>query len=163
MNKSNLARQIISILMLLPSLEGTSISAEIASCRNLKGSSYFHYSGLAAKNQTGWQNDAITGGLTTLQRLEDGKYDIVIVDVRNKIISLRQDGGDVLLVRRGATDATFLHLNPGMTIEIYTFWTDRDGYHKFDLLQSKGGDGMLIHKSSVMIGDCDPINFELMK
>lgn len=85
-------------------------SVEIASCRNPKGHAFFH--------DQGWQQDGITGGLTTLQKLDDGKYDISIVDKRNKIISFRQDGGEILLLRKGSQDATLLHVNPGMAIEI---------------------------------------------
>lgn len=153
----------LTLLFMVLCLEGNAFSAEIASCRSPQGYSYFHHSGLLPNDQAGWQDDAITGGLTSLQRLEDGKYDIVLVDVRKKIISLRQDGGEVLLIRRGAKDVSLLHIHPGMIVEVYTFWTDAGGHHKFDLLQSKGGDGMPLHKSSVLIGDCDDIRHSLIE
>jgi hypothetical protein len=118
---------------------------------------------LTPRGDAGWQKDFISSGLTTLQRLDDGNYDILLVDVRKKIISLRQDGGEILLLRKGREDATFLYIHPGMVVEMYTFWTDAEGHHRYDLIQSKGGDGMPVHKSSVLIGDCDEIRFDLIK
>ena len=141
-------------LILILQLEGA-YSAEIASCRNPKGHAFFHVQC--------WQQDALTGGLTTLQKLDNGKYDIFIVDIRNKILSLREDGGEVLLVRKGSQDATFLHVHPGMVIELYTFWIGKDGKAYYDLVQSKGGDEMPLHKSAVYVGDCDGIDFGLMR
>ena len=49
-------------------------------------------------------------------------------------------GALVKLLRRGASDANFLVVFPGMTIEPYTFYMDADGARRFDILQSKGGD-----------------------
>lgn len=152
-----------TLLLLVQCLADNALSGEIATCRNPQGHTYFHHSKLTPKGDAGWQKDSISGGLTTLQRLDDGTYDILIVDVRNKIISLRQDGGEVLLIRRGREDATFLHIHPGMVVEMYTFWTDAEGHPKYDLIQSKGGDGMQVHKSAVFIGDCDEIHFDAIK
>jgi len=50
-----------------------------------------------------------------------------------------------------------------MVIELYSFWVESDGKAKFSMIQSKGGDNMPIHKSSVLVGDCDSINFELIR
>jgi hypothetical protein len=159
--RSKVLKWIFVLLVLCQA--GNTFPAEIATCRNPQGYSYFHHSKLTPKGDAGWQTDSISSGLTTLQRLDDGKYDLLLVDVRKKIISLRQDGGEVLLIRRGREDATFLHIHPGMVVEMYTFWTDAEGHPKYDLIQSKGGDGMSVHKSSVLIGDCDEINFDLIK
>lgn len=152
-----------ALFVLFFCLTSNASAYEITNCRNPQGHSYFHHASSASRDDAGWQKDSITGGLTTLQRLNDGTYDILLVDVRKKIISLRQDGGEVLLLRKGSADATFLHIHPGMVMEMYTFWTDAAGHAKFDLIQSKGGDGMPIHKSSVLIGDCDEIHFNLIK
>ncbi|MBK8274959.1 MAG: hypothetical protein IPK92_03750 [Nitrospira sp.] len=159
--RSNALKWIFVLLVLCQA--GNSYSGEIANCRSPQGYGYFHHSKLTSKGDAGWENDSVSNGLTTLQRLDNGNYDILLVDVRKKIISLRQDGGEVFLLRRGAEDATFLHIHPGMAIEMYTFWIDAEGHHKYDLIQSKGGDGMPVHKSAVLIGDCDKIHFELIK
>jgi hypothetical protein len=123
----------------------------------------FHNYSLVARDKSGFRKAAITGGLTTLQRLENGEYDILFVDVRKQIISYQQDGALVKLLRRGANDATFLVVFPGMTIELYTFYMDADGARRFDILQSKGGDQMPIHESTVMTGTCSQINLNLIK
>ena len=68
-----------------------------------------------------------------------------------------------MLLRRGASDATFLAVFPETTIELYTFYTDADGVKRFDLMQSRGGDGMPNHKSSVMTGPCSQIDLEKVK
>jgi hypothetical protein len=39
---------------------------------------------------------------------------------------------------------------------------DRYGRFKYDYVSSKGGDDTPIHKSSVMVGSCDEINFKLI-
>jgi hypothetical protein len=138
------------------------MAQKIADCKNPDGFAYYHHSKIVPKKDSGFQKDKITGGLTSIVKLPDGEFDIVIVDVRKKIISMTQDGGRVVLLRRGSKDASFLHYHPGNVIEIYTLWVDAEGKAKFDLLQSKGGDDMLIHKSSVMVGDCSTINFDLI-
>jgi len=139
-----------------------SIAEIIADCKNPDGYAYYHNAGIVSKKDAGFRNDKITGGLTSIVKLPDGKFDILIVDIRKTIISLSQDGGKIVLLRRGVKDATFLHVSPGMVTEIYTLWVDAEGKFKYDLLQNKGGDSMPIHKSAVMVGDCSPINFELI-
>ena len=135
----------------------------ITNCRNPAGYAYYNHSGLTTKKESGFQTDKITDGITSFVKLQDGKFDINIVDIRKQIISFTQDGGRVILVRSGKNDATFLHLHPGMVVELYSFWIESDGKAKFSMIQSKGGDNMPIHKSSVLVGDCDSINFELIR
>ncbi len=134
----------------------------VASCKNPEGFGYFHHAGIVSKEDSGFEKDKISGGLTSLVKLPDGKFDIIIVDIRKNIISMTQDGGQIALLRRGSKDATFLHFHPGMVTEIYTFWIDAEGKAKFDILQSKGGDNMPIHKSAVMVGDCSTIHLDLI-
>ena len=134
----------------------------IANCSNPDGYANYHYAGIWSKKESGFTKDKITGGVTTFQKLPDGTFDILFVDSRKKIISATQDGGRVLFIRKGKKDATFMHLFPGKVIEIYTLWIDNDGIKKYDLLQSKGGDEMPVHKSSVLVGKCDEINLTLL-
>jgi hypothetical protein len=134
----------------------------IADCKNPEGYAYYHHQGIVPKKSSGFQDDKITGGITTIKKMANGKFDILIVDIRKKIISMVEDGGTVMLLRAGEKDATFLLYFPNMTIELYTIWIDSEGNHKFDILQSKGGDAMPVHKSSVLVGSCDSINFDLI-
>jgi len=125
-------RIIFSFFTMILFLQVESVySLEIASCRNPKGHAFYH-------DIENWQRDGITGGLTTLQKLNDGKYDISIVDVRKKIISFRQDGGEILLLRKGTREATFMHIYPGTVIELYTFWIGLDGKAHFRYHSKQG-------------------------
>jgi hypothetical protein len=149
---------LLASFVLSPAFANTTV--DIATCTDLTGSAFYHGAALLERKDQGWEKDSIKGGRTTFKKQMDGKYDILIMDVRKALFSLRQDGGEVILIRRGEKDATFLHMYPGKVIEIYTLWQDLDGVNRFDLLSSKGGDGMPIHKSSVMTGICSDINFE---
>jgi hypothetical protein len=135
----------------------------VAICSDPGGQAFYHHMPMLPKTESGFQQDRITGGFTTLQRLENGKYDILITDARKQVISSRHDGARVLLLRRGKADATFLVAYPGGSIEIYTFYADAGNVRRFDLLSSKGGDRALVHKSSVMTGECSELNLQLVK
>jgi len=145
------------VIFLLPQFANA--NTDVATCTDLSGHAFYHGAGLVQQKDQGWKKDQITGGRTTIKKLKDGKYDILILDAMKSLYSVRQDGGEVILLRKGESDATFLYLYPGKVIEIYTLWRDRNGVGRFDLLSSKGGDGMPIHKSSVMSGLCSSINF----
>ena len=147
----------VAILLLTPI--ASSATTDIATCTDLSGNAFYHGAALVQKKDQGWKRDQITGGRTTFKKLKDGTYDILILDAMKKLYSVRQDGGEVILLRKGEKDATFLYLYPGRVIEIYTLWQDLDGANRLDLLSSKGGDEMPIHKSSVMTGLCNQIDF----
>jgi hypothetical protein len=135
----------------------------ITSCKNPEGYAHYHYSGQVSKANSGFTKDKITGGMVTLQKVGEKQYDILFVDATKQIISATGDGGVVMLLRKGNKDATFAHFYAGKVLELYTFWIDTNGQPKYDLLQSKGGDLMAIHKSSIMVGTCGAINFSLIE
>jgi len=99
----------------------------IAKCGQLEGYANYQNRPPVPRSKSGFQKDEITGGLTTLQKLSNGEYDILIVDARKQVISFKQDGGKILLLRQGKSDSTFLAIFPGMAIELYTFYRDADG------------------------------------
>jgi len=141
----------------------TTVSAQtIAQCGKTEGYALYHYSGIVKKKDSGFTKDTISDGLNTLVKISDGKYDILMVDARKKIISLTQEGGTIILLRKGINDATFMHFYQDRVIEIYTFWNDGDGKAHYDLIQSKGGDYLPLHKSAVLTGDCERIDFKLI-
>lgn len=150
------------LLTVLSAPAGTHAQA-VATCANLKGYAHYHYAGVVPKNKSGFTDDAITGGITTLQRLADGTYDVLVLDTRRELMSMKHDGGSVVLLRRGSSDATFLVAFPSGSIDLYSFYKDGDGLARFDLLSSKGGDRMPIHKSSVMTGICQHLDLSLIK
>jgi len=135
----------------------------VATCSEPEGYGYYHHRPPVSKKDSGFRREKISGGLTTLRRLDSGEYDILYVDAQKQPMSSRQDGGTVLLLRRGTHDATFLVAYPGRAIQLYTFYVDVEGDKRFDLLQSKGGDEMLVHYSSVMTGLCSELHLDLLK
>lgn len=138
-------------------------SQTIADCKNPEGIAFYHHNFDKSK-KTDFEKDKISGGMLSIKKLADKTFDLVVVDSRKKITSMSQDGGKFLLLRKGETDATFLLVFPNSSIEIYTLWLDGKGNSKLDMLQSRGGDEILLtsHKSSVMIANCDSINFSLI-
>jgi len=135
----------------------------IAECSEPEGYAYYHYSGIVRKDQAGFHKDKISGGVTKIEKLANGDYDLHFVDSRRIIISTKQDGGNVFLLRRSEKDATFLTIYPGKTIEIYSIWIDKENNSKFSVLQSKGGGILPIPKSSVMVGDCQFLDLDLIQ
>ena len=145
---------------------GNCLAQTIATCRNPSGWDYYHNTGIVSKNDGGWTKSTITNGLMTIQRLGDGNYDILIADAKTKTArSMAGEGGQVIILRRGDMDATFMYYYPGQVIELFTIYQDGAGISRYDMLQSKGGDYMpFLHKSGVMTGLCDNnIRFDLIK
>jgi len=135
---------------------------DITTCKDPKGYAHFHHKGIVGEDDAGWRENKITDGLLTLKKLASGKYDILIRDATNSINSFAQDGSQIILVRKGANDAAFYVAHSGGAIEIYNFWESADGNYYYDLLQSKGGNAAPVHVSSVMLGSCTPIAFNLI-
>ena len=158
MKKLNL---VLSALTLVISIgfTGSVFAEKIASCNSPSGYSNYHHAGILGKEQSGFTEDKITGGIDTLIRNNEKEYDILFTDASKTIISSKEDGGDVLLMRQGNSDVTFLVAYHGKTIELYTFYIEKDGRKRFDLIQSKGG-ALLQHKSTVMSGNCSFINLK---
>ena len=147
-------------LTLLAATASTAQAAqEVASCGPVAGHAYYHSGGIVTAESAGWQKDGIPGGVTTIVRNDDGKFDILVLDSTKKIKSLREDGGEVMLIRVGPSEATFLYV-AATTVEIYSLWKDSSGKAKLDLLQSKGFPSP-IGKGSVMVGSCRFLNVDV--
>ena len=142
------------ICMLLLLLPTAAMAQEIASCSSPEGKSFFH-------NGRDWIDDRLPAGVFTFKRGAAG-YDLLYVDNRRRITSSTDDGAQVLLVRRGPKDATFLVAYPQNTIALYTVWKDRDGTAWMDMLQSKGGFNPR-HRSSPLVGPCQSINWSVFE
>lgn len=137
-------------------------AADIASCSDPSGKGYFPEIGLVGKEDSGWSDERIAGGITKVVRLGENDYDILFVDARKDIVSARQDGGRVLLPNRGKNAFSMLVVYPGTTAEVYTFLKDNSGKLEYVHTLSRAGDGVLITKSSVMRGNCSYINFNAL-
>lgn len=149
-------------LICLLSICSVAASQTIADCKDLRGFALYHNN--AKDKKIDFEKDAITGGMLSIIKTKDKKYDLIVVDSRRKITSMTQDGGDFILFRKGDTDLTFLLYFPNSSIELYTLWLDSNGKAKLDMMQSRGGDSISfnLHKSSLMTADCNYINFKVL-
>ena len=151
-----------SLVMSLAAISALAVHGqEIATCRGPAGRAFFHFEGLTDKAGSGWTEDKISKGVFSISRTGANEYDILYIDIQNKPISTKQEGGIVRLIRRGKTNLTFLVFYPMVTTEIYSLFTEKDGRSPFSLMQNKTGEGAVFPKSSVMVGDCDPIRFDV--
>jgi hypothetical protein len=159
------SRMFKTICFLVVVLFSGSLSAqEIATCRSPTGRAFYHFDGIIKKADSGWADDKISSGVFSFIRANDGAIDILYVDTRLKPISASQDGGIVRLLRGTSTNATVLVFYPdGAATEIYTFFKEKDGGHKFTFLQSKSGDLATVPKSVLLVGTCEPIRFDLLR
>ena len=127
---------------------------DITSCSLPKGKSFYHKDGA-------WTDDKLSDGVFTFKRTANG-FDMLYVDGRKKIISSIDDGAMVALLRQGPQDATFFVMYPQNVIALYTIWEDREGKGWMDWLQSAGGSSP-VHKSALMVGSCQSINWGVFK
>ena len=135
---------------------------EITTCRNPVGKAFYHFNGMNDKSGSGWIDDGIKNGVTTLVRTNDGSPDILYVDIRGKPISMTQEGAAVRVLRFDEDQITIIVVYEGATTEIYSFFREKDGKSRFTVLTNKTGKAAAFPKSSVMVGDCDPIRFDLL-
>jgi hypothetical protein len=132
---------------------------DIASCSNPKGKSYYPELGLVTKDKSGWTDDGVSGGITTVKKISKDKYDIVFYDTTKRIISSIEDGGNVLLLNKGKNVFSLLVVYPGKTAEIFTFVKNNSNKLEFIQITSRAGDEVRITKSSIFRGECDFIDF----
>jgi hypothetical protein len=159
--KANLYKSVLCILLTFS--WSISASQTIADCRNPEGHALYHHN--SRGGSPSFEIDKISNGMLSFQKLKDDSYDLLVVDSRNKISSMVQDGGRIILLRKGKSDATFILIFPGSSIELYTLWLDQEGRARLDMLQSRGGDLLRLgaHKSSLMTASCEKINFDLIE
>tara|TARA_B100001093_G_scaffold354256_1_gene338738 strand:- start:244 stop:726 length:483 start_codon:yes stop_codon:yes gene_type:complete len=147
------------ILLLIIFISSIAVNAEtIASCEGLKGQSYYPDIGMYTdKDNSGWQDDGISNGKTSVIRNGDS-FDILFVDTLGDINSSKDQGAEIRLVMidKNSFSLTSLFLNA--SIEIYSFWKNKEGNYRYSLTQVKGGSS-LIPKNSLLIGSCSSIKF----
>lgn len=96
-------RKLLLFIAVLWIFTESAYSEEIATCNDPKGYAYYPHS-IFSKEDSGWQEDRITGGVTTLTRLGKNDYDILFIDATKRIVSSKQDGGKVIVSKRGVAD-----------------------------------------------------------
>jgi hypothetical protein len=152
-------RILIAIAFILSLITSIAFAQDIASCSNPKGKSYFPELGQVSKNMSGWVDDGVSGGITTVKKIAKDKYDIVFYDVTKRIISSVEDGGNVLLLNKGKNVFSILVIYPGKTAEIFTFLKNKSNKLEFIQITSRAGDAVSLTKSSMFRGECEFIDF----
>lgn len=138
------------------------LAFDVARCSNPSGQGYYPRLGLVDKKNAGWHEEKISGGRTTLSRLDSGEYDILFTDATKSVISSKRDGGRVFRVIKGSNDAMFLVVYPQGTVETYTFLVNKIGKAEYMATTSRAGDAGFVAKSSVMRGDCEFVNLDMV-
>ncbi len=141
----------------------TAFATDIASCSNPSGKTYFPYLGYIPKNKSGWDDDGIKGGITQVTVDEKGLYDVLFVDSTKKIISSRQDGGEVFLYAIGSTSFGLVVIYPQKTVETYNFVKNKDGLLEYFQTTVRTGENVSSVKGSLFRGTCSFINFKGLK
>jgi hypothetical protein len=153
-----------TIGVLIAALTSVTLQAqEITTCRSPSGKSFYHFSGMTDKSDAGWTDDKISKGFFTLRKIAENKFDILYIDGNNKPTSSTQDGAMVQVLRLGKTNITLLVYYPSSTTEIYSFFKETDGKFRFTFAQNKTGDEALVSKSTLLVGVCDPIRFDVLR
>jgi hypothetical protein len=135
---------------------------EIASCSNPAGKSYFPEFAMVNKDNAGWKDDKITGGITKLSKFGKEDFDILYVDVTNRITSSKEAGATILVLNKGKNFISILVYYPETTSEIYTFIKNPSGKIEYTHILNRIGDTVMFPKSSLMVGECSIFNVELL-
>jgi hypothetical protein len=144
----------LAVLLGSAGMSARSQTVTFATCGPLEGWSFYHYSGVMKKERAGWQKDSIKKGKFSFKFLGDQKFDILIEDATGKLFSLSQDGGTVIPIRFKKDNIALVHGSVRGVVEIYNVFRESGGTVKMSLMQNKG-EGVLIQKSSLLIGNCD--------
>ena len=138
-------------------------AVDIAKCSGLKGHAYYLNGGFTNPKDSGWQEDSISKGKTQLILNEAGHFDIMYVDATENIVSMKADGAKIFFVSETEKDVSFIASYPSGIIELYSFFQEKDGKNRYSLFSLKNENGTFAPKRSLMVGDCDSINFEAIK
>lgn len=135
-------------------------AATLAACGPQKGHAYFPAAGAVPEGEDGWTEDQVSAGSTTLTMSDNGELDILFKDSRDEIVSSRNDGGRVILLRKSSNEMAVLVAYPegAQAAEIYAFVRQTDGKAKMLLLSSKGLTApVAIPKAGVYVADCSTL------
>ena len=150
----------VALLLAALCLASGARAADVANCENPKGHAFYPQKGLVKKD-SGWKTDGIPSGKFTLTKNDQDAFDLLFIDATQKVTSTTAAGGKIVLMRANPDDIAFV-VAYSDAIEIYNFWKTADKKFQFSMLQNRGS-GAVIPKSSVMVGQCDPIRFDLVK
>ena len=158
--RSVLGLAIAAVIVVTPTI---TVAGTIASCGAQKGKAYYPAAGLVPKGEDGWTEDQISDGSTTLTRNEKGEFDVLFRDATRVITSARNDGGEVILLRKSAKEIAVLvaYTEGAEAAEIYSFVREVDGRARMLMLSSKGlSAAIAIPKAGVYVADCTILNLD---
>lgn len=154
--------RIAALSLVLMGATSSAWAGTIATCSKPKGHAYFVSNNLVGKKDSGWDEDKISDGVFSLQSTPSG-YDISFIDIRKQITSSIADGAKIILLSRAANDAIFLvHYADTGTSEIYKFFKDTEGKSRFSVSAVRSN-AAPITKMSLMVGECESIDFQSIK
>ena len=151
-------KKLLLVTLLIPNL----YAETIASCEGLKGQSYYPNIGMFTdKDTSGWQDDGISNGKTSVIR-NGNSFDILFVDTLGDINSSKDQGAEIRLVMIDQNSFSISTAFLNASVEVYSFWKNKEGNFRYSLTQVKGGSS-LIPKNSLLIGNCSSIKFSWME
>lgn len=130
----------------------------VARCTDSKGKSYFPNVGLITKDKSGWEDDAITGGVITLTRDKKGNFDVMFLDATKRITSSVDDGGLVKVFAKDDDALGVVVIYPNNTLETYNFFKTTSGEFEYLHTTSRVGSDALVKKVSLLRGVCTSLN-----
>ena len=150
-------KKALLFLLIFPNLAFATI---IAACSNPAGYAYFPNYGLIQERDSGWTDDAITGGITQLVQEENGDFDIMVLDSTQTIYSSRNEGAMVIPFSFNESQVSVLVVFMGETVETYSFIKTASGKNEFLMTQNRTKG--VIPKFSLYRGECSFVNLDFV-
>ena len=129
----------------------SSASAEVlVKCGGSEGYAFFIEGPYIAKKDSGWTEDTIDSGSTSVV-VVDEEFDVIFSDATGNVVSARADGAKVVLLGKNEETGSFSILTNyfGVTVEVYTYYPQTK--QLFVLAQKYGAP---ISLSRTMVSNC---------
>jgi hypothetical protein len=152
----------IALHLLLALCSSACLAQDIATCNSPAGIAYFADTGALPKSGIGWKDDQAAPAKFTIRRLGTKDFDIFSLGANKEIISAKQQGAHIFLLRASPVDAAFLVAYDEGVSEIYTLFTEMSGQGKVGVLSSRSGPQVALAKQSATVGTCGAIRFNLI-
>lgn len=138
------------LLLLAGSVVGAQAHAEIvATCGASRGYGYYIPKGIVETKDSGWTEDAISGG--SFQLIRSGvDWDVIFTDASGGTLSSRADGGQTSGSVTPGGDIVVQVVYPS-TIETYVFWLSLE---EPVVTWSQAKAGSFIPKHSLLVAPC---------
>ena len=137
---------LLGIFILSPDIFANTLTV---SCGESKGYAYFFEGGLVDKKNSGFSEDGINGGLTSLT-LNDNNGDVLFKDATGILKSASSQGAVVLTLNAGENGINWVVIFPDGAIEIYSL-----NISSMKMVSYRNTVGnALVAKNSLMVSNC---------